>query len=361
MRRRRGFEIDLPEAPETAPAFPAGKVEGEGPRRGPMASAVRETAESLRARAETEAAIRAENDALAHELVRLRRLGLTAEPVPVDAVDAAKLIRDRKVEPDPDVADLKESIRAIGLSNPIRVERAGDRYELIQGWRRLHAYRALLAETGDETWATIPAGIVAPGDDLATSYRRMVDENLVRKDVSFAEMAELARAFAADPQTDCAFAEEAVTILFGSASYQKRSYIRAFAQLLDEVGPHLAHPGAIPRNLGLEVRRRLAEAGGREALVAALSAHPGRSEAQELSILRGFAGGEGPDPEAAPKARGPGRGAAPGLDLSVELPGGPARCRVSGGRVTLQGPAAPTDDPERLARAVAAFYAALEG
>ncbi|HKK35909.1 MAG TPA: ParB/RepB/Spo0J family partition protein [Paracoccaceae bacterium] len=357
MRRRRGFDVDLPEAPEAAPDFPAGKE--AAPRRGPMASAVRETAESLRARAETEAAIRAENDALAHELVRLRALGLTAEPVPLDRVDAAKLIRDRKVEPDPDVEDLKESIRAIGLSNPIRVERAGERYELIQGWRRLHAYRALLAETGDPAFAAIPAGIVAPGDDLATSYRRMVDENLVRKDLSFAEMAELARAFAADPQTDCDFAEEAVTILYGSASPQKRSYVRAFAQLLEEIGPHLAHPGAIPRNLGLEVRRRLAEEGGREALLAALAAQPRRSEAQELSILRGFAEGEGPDPEAAPKRRG--RGPAPALDLSVDLPGGPARCRVAGGRVTLQGPAAPTDDPERLARAVAAFYAALEG
>src|SRR6056297_95315 len=155
MRRRRGFDVDLPEAPEAAPDFPAGKE--AAPRRGPMASAVRETAESLRARAETEAAIRAENDALAHELVRLRALGLTAEPVPLEAVDAAKLIRDRKVEPDPDVEDLKESIRAIGLSNPIRVERAGERYELIQGWRRLHAYRALLAETGDPAFAAIPA------------------------------------------------------------------------------------------------------------------------------------------------------------------------------------------------------------
>ena len=220
MRRRRVFDIDLPE--EEAPAraeVPAGKPA----RRGPMASAVRENAESLRARAELERSIRQENDALAHELVRLRGLGLAVEPVPLDRVDAAKLIRDRMVEENPDVEDLKDSIRAVGLSNPIRVERAGERFELIQGWRRLHAYRALLAETGEEAWAAIPAGIHEPGDDLETSYRRMVDENLVRKDVSFAEMADLARSFAADPQTSCEHVDEAVATLFRSAPYQKRS------------------------------------------------------------------------------------------------------------------------------------------
>ena len=149
MRRRRVFDIDLPE--EEAPAraeVPAGTVA----RRGPMASAVRENAESLRARSELEHSIRQENDALAHELVRLRGLGLAAEPVPLDMVDARKLIRDRAVEENPDVEDLKDSLLAIGLSNPIRVERAGDRYELIQGWRRLQAFRALLEETGDESW-----------------------------------------------------------------------------------------------------------------------------------------------------------------------------------------------------------------
>ena len=96
-RKRRIFELDMPEepgagasapastpTPEPAPGpetFPAGKVEGEPGRgrRGPMATAVQENAEALRSRAEAEAAIRAENDALAHELVRLKREGLVVD------------------------------------------------------------------------------------------------------------------------------------------------------------------------------------------------------------------------------------------------------------------------------------------
>ncbi|WP_237168344.1 ParB N-terminal domain-containing protein [Paracoccus shandongensis] len=46
------------------------------------------------------------------------------------------------------LAELVQSIRDIGLSNPIRVEPGREgRYELIQGWRRLTAYRKLLKNT----------------------------------------------------------------------------------------------------------------------------------------------------------------------------------------------------------------------
>lgn len=359
-RRRSGFfEVELSVTPDP-PADPAAAdpaAPGAAPRPGPMAAAVRDTARSLQSRARIEADIRAENDALAHELVRLRGLGLVAEPVSLDRIDAARLIRDRAVTPDPDVADLIASIRDIGLSNPIRLERAGDRFELIQGWRRLAAYRALLAETGDPAWAAIPAAVSDPGADLTAAYRRMVDENLVREDVSFAEMADLARACAADPHAPFADLDAAVAGLFRSASAQKRSYIRAFAQLLEMIGGHLAHPRAIPRNLGLDLRRRLAaDPDAREALLIALAAHPDRTEAQELALLREFADAEAPAP-------GPGRPrrGAPPQRFAVTLPRGTARCTVTGLRATLTGPEDLAGlDRARLERAVAAFYAALD-
>ncbi|RAX28851.1 UNVERIFIED_CONTAM: replication protein, partial [Escherichia coli] len=76
--------------------------------------------------------------------------GLVVDLVPLEAIDAYLLIRDRSRGPDPDLAELKTSIRESGLSNPIQVEPRGDgRYELVQGMRRLSAYRELLAETGD--------------------------------------------------------------------------------------------------------------------------------------------------------------------------------------------------------------------
>lgn len=362
MSRRRVFHVDLPEAEDfreepAAPSVPA--------RRGPMASAIHENAESLRSRTELEARIRAENDALAHEFVRLRDLGLVVELVPLDRIDAARLVRDRARDRDLELADLVASIREIGLSNPIRLEMHGDRYELVQGWRRLQAYHALFAETGEERWSRIPAGVARAGEDLGTSYRRMVDENLVRQDISFAEMAELARAYAEDPSTLCRDADAAVAELFRSASYQKRSYIRAFVQLLSALDGALRHPRALPRNLGLDLRRRLeGEPDARDALLRLLrAAPPDRDEATELDLLRAFALAPASESSAT-------RGRTPGFPPAERGPDGlrvfvaGAELRVRGGGRTLElrldGRGRHLDET-RLREALAAFMAVIEG
>ena len=93
----------------------------------------------------------------------------------------------------------------------------------------------------------------------------MVDENLVRRDISFAEMATLAMRYAEDPGTGAEDVAGAVDVLFASAGRQKRSYIRHFATLLDALGDVLTHPEAISRNMGLEVVRRLGADDGFEA------------------------------------------------------------------------------------------------
>lgn len=97
-----------------------------------MATAIAETAESARDRARIEAEIRAENDALAQEHLRLKRAGLIVHLIPLDAIDTHKLIRARAPAADFELAEPVQSIRDIGPSNPIRVEpaRAGS-YELI--------------------------------------------------------------------------------------------------------------------------------------------------------------------------------------------------------------------------------------
>lgn len=254
-RKRRIFDINMPSADD----IPVGKVPDRvlEKRRGPMAAAISENADALRDREVAERAIRAENDRLAHDLVKLRAEGLVIERLRLDDVVSEKITRDRAVGPDPELEELKESIRDIGLSNPIRVEKREDgRFELVQGMRRLSAWRALFEETGDDRYATIPAGVADPvsTDD---SYRRMVDENLIRKDISFGEMGALARAFAADPANECPDVDKAVAVLFKSASYTKRSYIRAFASLLMMLDKVLMHPNDIPRNVGVELKRRL--------------------------------------------------------------------------------------------------------
>ncbi|TMV47274.1 replication protein, partial [Thioclava sp. BHET1] len=200
---------------------------------------------ALRERQAAEAAIRAENDRLAHELVRLKKLGLVVDQIPLDAISNTKLTRDRSAQRDPELDELKTSIRSIGLSNPIRVEQGEAGYELVQGYRRLAAYRELLEETGDaERYGTIPAGLIGRGETLESLYRRMVDENLVRRDISFAEMAALARSYHLDSETGSETIDDAIAVLFGSAGRQKRIYIRNFATLLDHIGDKLSHAHA---------------------------------------------------------------------------------------------------------------------
>jgi ParB family chromosome partitioning protein len=336
------FEIELPEG-----ALETGAATEDGARRGPMATAVRETAESLRERRDVEAGIRLENDALAHEHVRLKRAGLVIQLIPAHMVEATKLVRDRASDRDADLAELKASIMALGLSNPIRVEpRPDGRYELIQGWRRLRAFLELEAEHRDGRFTHIPACHAPTDDALETSYRRMVDENLVRKDVSFAEMAGLARRYAADPATGCGDVDRAVTTLFRSAGYQKRSYIRAFAELLERVGDALAHPEALSRNLGLDLRRALdATPALADHMRAALAAAPARSAAEEAAILRRVlddaAAPPGPTSglRATPSARAP---AVPAprlraVTVAIETQAGPIRCVAADGRLTVRG------------------------
>lgn len=365
MKKRRVFDLDMPEddgaaAPAgAAPAetFPAGKVEpapevksavpefksAVPPRRGPMATAVQENAEALKARAAAEAAIRDENDALAGELVRLRGLGLIVDLIRVDAIDMTKLVRDRIKGDDLELTELKASIRDIGLSNPIRVEPAGQgRYELVQGLRRLSAYRELLAETKDPRYALIPAGLMTDAGGLDQLYRRMVDENLVRKDVSFTEMAWLARDYARDPRTECDDPDKAVAILFQSAGYQKRSYIRAFISVVDWLGETLRFPQEIPRNLGLDLRRRLeVEPEIAAAIKEELRDWDNRSVEDELGVLRRWAGaGEGGETFPAGKIPTAPARTTRKARVTFDLPRaeGPAKCTAANGRLEIRLP-----------------------
>jgi len=359
-KKRRVFDINLPE--EDDAAAPETKSMSSL-RRGPMATAIGENAESLRRRQEQEQTIRAENDVLAHEFVRLKKLGLITDLIPVDAIATTKLIRDRSRRLDPELDELKASIVAVGLSNPIRVEQVGEgRYELVQGWRRLSAYRALLAETGDLSYAHIPAGLMARGETLDDLYRRMVDENMVRKDISWAEMAMLARSYAEDPAVECPDLDTAVNVLFATAAPQKRSYIRRFAVLMRTMEKVLEHPEAIPRALGLDVAHRLeADPASIAALGQALRAVPRRTAEQEMAILRDFTGTR---PVVISPRGNPGRGrpAKRGkTTLRLPLPGGEVKCTAASGKVELQ---MDRDfsavDRRRLEAAIEAFFAALD-
>ncbi|MCK8465128.1 ParB N-terminal domain-containing protein [Aliiroseovarius sp. S1339] len=356
MSKRRVFDIDFPEADPPA-ADPAPVTES---RRGPMASAISENSAALEERQAVEAQIRAENDRLAHEHVRLKKAGLITDMIPLNAIRADKLTRDRKPGRDTELDELKASIRDVGLSNPIRVEQVGEGvFELVQGFRRLTAFQELYDETGDEAYARIPAGLMAHGEELEMLYRRMVDENLVRRDISFAEMADLARGYVADPETAAQDADQALTALFGSVSRQKRSYIKHFMTLLDAIGSHLKFPEAIPRALGLQLEKRLAsEPGARAKVKSALAAALVSTPDAELEVLR-----EQAAPLSIPKKAQPSKptGAAK-TTFRQDVKGGTVRCAASEGRIEMRIARDFSNvDRHRLEDAVKAFFRELDG
>lgn len=361
VKKRRMFDIEMPE-PDDAPAPEPQETPEPERRRGPMAAAIRETAESGRERRDMEASIRAENDALAHEFVRLKALGLMVDLVPLESVAADKLVRDRAKRADPELDELKASIKAVGLSNPIRVEETGQGgYELVQGFRRLSAYRELLKETGDaETWGRIPAAIMGQGQTADGLYRRMVDENLVRKDISFAEMAQLAVSYADDPQVEETDADRAVAELFQSAGYQKRSYIRAFIKLIRALGGDLEHMVEVPRALGLALVRRLdadPDLAGR--IRGDLPSGPARTPEAELSVLRRYADEE--EVAKAPRPKASRAGSKARTSFQFDRTEGRAKCTASDGRIEVR---LDRDfsaiDPRRLERAVREMLDQLE-
>lgn len=363
-RKRRVFDIAMPEdeAIDIEPKAPSG-------RRGPMASAISENAEALQIRKSAAEAIRDENDALAHEFVALRDAGAVVQSIPLENVKTFLLVRDRLPGEDIELDDLVLSIRDVGLSNPIRVvPRAdGKGFELVQGFRRWSAYQRLLAETGDETWKSIPA-LVMPGEpDISGLYRRMIDENLIRKDLSFAEMAYAAQNYAADPETDADSLSDAVAALFQSAPYSKRSYIRSFAYLLDKLASDLLYPTEIPRALGVSVSRSIKEQPELlEQIKSNLRDWDNRSIKDELNVLK-EAIGEGSEAshedraqEASKAISKPARSARSKTTFHIGSSFGQIKCTAGVGRLEIKVDRDFSSiDRERLERAIAALVDGL--
>jgi ParB family chromosome partitioning protein len=283
--------------------------------------------------------------------------------IPVAEVRVTKLVRDRTQRRNPEVEDLKSSLRAVGLSNPIRVEKLPEGgYELVEGWRRLTAFRALLAETGDDRWATIPASFVPPGETVEGLYRRMVDENLVRKEISWSEMARLARAYVEDGVGGCEDLDQAVNHLFASTNPQKRSYIRRFSFLLSRLEKHLEHPEAIPRALGLSLAQKLEQDPMLAmSIVRALQATPRRTAEEEVAILQSL---DRTEPAVISPQGNPGRGrpAKRGKTvLRLPLPAGEVKCTAAAGKVELQlNRDFSTIERGRLEAAIEAFFRELD-
>lgn len=103
--------------------------------------------------------------------------------VPVDLVDPNPW-QPRTFFPDEEIDDLASSIAEVGLIQPIAIRKAGARYELIAGERRLRAHKAL-------GLAVVPAFLVeASNDEVAVMA---LAENIDRQDLTDYEIGKAIR------------------------------------------------------------------------------------------------------------------------------------------------------------------------
>jgi len=241
------------------PLAPVGELRRERSV-GPMGAAVREAAEDLHASTEAKVEQRRRNAEDAKAFRDAQAEGRVLVRIPLGEISTTALPRDRidleAVALADEMEELKSSIRARGQKEPVEVFRDADGVlQLKKGWRRLTALRQLLDETGDEAFGTVVARIDERAAERLERYIDMVEENVVREDLTFAEMAQVVLEAAADPSVEEQDTDVLVNRLYGSLHKMKRSYIRSFVTLLDELGDALRWPKAVPRNLGVEVVR----------------------------------------------------------------------------------------------------------
>ncbi|WP_312527767.1 ParB N-terminal domain-containing protein [Paracoccus sp. (in: a-proteobacteria)] len=181
--------------------------------------------------------------------------GLLAHEVALSAIGSEEMVRDRMALDPEEMSELRTSIQTHGLRLPIEVfelavPRAGVIYGLISGYRRLAAFRALLAETGSELYARIPA-IVRKPDGAANAFVAMVEENEIRSGLSQYERGRVA--VVATENGAFTSVDAAIDALFASGSKAKRSKLRSFAWVHEELGDLLNYPQALSERQGLRL------------------------------------------------------------------------------------------------------------
>ncbi len=225
---------------------------------GPMGAAVRESASSLNESTEGLIEKRRQNAADAKEWRQAHKERRVLVSLDLDAIQTDALPRDRlnldAVASSDEMEELKASIRARGQKEPIEVFEVDGAYQLKKGWRRLTALRQLYEETRDAQFAQAVARVSEDGGSRIDLYIDMVEENVIREDLSFAEMAQVAIVAAQEDGQDPA---DLVNRIYASLHKMKRSYIRSFVHLVDTLGEGLKFPKSVSRNLGVDVARRL--------------------------------------------------------------------------------------------------------
>lgn len=250
-----------------SPAAPVAPADGAAPETKALNGWVGVRPRAPIAQVSGDAAAQSAFEQVAEELRAARIEGRMVLRLPLSAVEAGHLVRDRIATDAEEMEVLTDSLRDRGQQMPIEVVELGaGRFGLISGWRRLMALQGLAAEDPDR-FGFVQALVRAP-DTAAEAYRAMVEENEIRADLSFYERARIAvQAVRQGIHPDV---KTSVQSLFSAAKPAKRSKILSFVVLVEALDDRLRFPTAIPEKLGLplagalqaqpEMRRRISEA-----------------------------------------------------------------------------------------------------
>lgn len=217
------------------------------------------------------------------ELQAARSEGRMVQSIKLDQIDPNHTVRDRIAVDDEDMASLRVSLQTRGQQTPIEVVEIGQRrYGLISGWRRMTALSQLFSETGEVKF-NVALALVRQPQDASDAYVAMVEENEIRVGLSYFERARIVSRAVEEGVYETH--KEALNKLFGSASRTKRSKIKSFLPLVEELGCVLRFPAAIGERLGLALSQRLVNEPDFSAIIKAKLKGKPESAEEESDIL----------------------------------------------------------------------------
>ncbi|MBV7407349.1 ParB/RepB/Spo0J family partition protein [Maritimibacter sp. DP1N21-5] len=256
------------------------------PLSAPIAQVAADSVQSADLRSSEERARAARDRADAGRLRDAEEAGRLILEVPLEDINPIAMIRDRMVIDAEDLEELGRSILKHGLRMPIELYELpnpgdGPRYGLLSGYRRYRATENLREMFRGETHTTIPAVIRDP-EVLGGTFVAMVEENEVRAELSHFERGRISVLSA--QQGAFVNVEAAVEALFASASRAKRSKVRSFALIFEELGDMLQFPDMLREKEGLRLATAL-RSGGEERLRTALEGVRVESAEEERLLL----------------------------------------------------------------------------
>lgn len=254
----------------------------------PIAQVAAESAAAMDLRPASQRAEAARDSLDAATLRQAQAQGLVMLDLSLEQIEADALVRDRVALDPEEMAELQASIQRSGLRLPLEVFALPDGgYGLLSGYRRLMACRALHALHPEGGFGHVKAVLRDPAG-MGGAFAAMVEENEVRAALSQFERGRIAVVTA--QQGAFATVDAAVDALFPVASKAKRSKIRSFALIFEQLGDMLAFPGALREKDGLALAMALRAGAGPRLRAALADAMPTSAQAEMETLSRAMAG-----------------------------------------------------------------------